>query len=127
MNHWRAVLPVPIHEFDYEETVADLEGVAAKAASRLRPGLGAGLPRFPPHADPFARPALPKFANLSTRAPWAVGETTRPSLRTCLRRYPRGGIRPVSALHGRPTRRCQQREATGGNVGRESTPRIDLP
>ena len=30
MDHWRAVLPVPIHEVDYEETVADLEGVARR-------------------------------------------------------------------------------------------------
>lgn len=28
MDHWRQVLPVPILEVDYEETVADLEGVA---------------------------------------------------------------------------------------------------
>jgi tetratricopeptide (TPR) repeat protein len=30
MNHWRAVLPVPIHEVEYEETVDDLEGVARR-------------------------------------------------------------------------------------------------
>jgi tetratricopeptide (TPR) repeat protein len=30
MDHWREVLPVPILEVDYEETVADLEGVARK-------------------------------------------------------------------------------------------------
>jgi len=30
MDHWRAVLPVPIHEVDYEETVSDLEGVARR-------------------------------------------------------------------------------------------------
>jgi tetratricopeptide (TPR) repeat protein len=30
MEHWRAVLPVPIHEVDYEETVSDLEGVARR-------------------------------------------------------------------------------------------------
>jgi tetratricopeptide (TPR) repeat protein len=31
MNHWRSVpLPVAIHEVDYEETVADLEGVARR-------------------------------------------------------------------------------------------------
>jgi hypothetical protein len=30
MNHWQAVLPAPIHEVDYEETVADLEGVARR-------------------------------------------------------------------------------------------------
>ena len=30
MEHWRKVLPVPLLEVDYEETVADLEGVARK-------------------------------------------------------------------------------------------------
>jgi tetratricopeptide (TPR) repeat protein len=30
MEHWRKVLPVPLWEVDYEETVADLEGVARK-------------------------------------------------------------------------------------------------
>jgi hypothetical protein len=30
MIHWRRVLPVPILEVDYEETVADLEGVARR-------------------------------------------------------------------------------------------------
>jgi hypothetical protein len=28
--HWRAVLAVPVHEVDYEETVSDLEGVARR-------------------------------------------------------------------------------------------------
>jgi hypothetical protein len=30
MNHWRQVLPVPLLEVDYEETVAELEGVARR-------------------------------------------------------------------------------------------------
>jgi tetratricopeptide (TPR) repeat protein len=30
MDHWRRVLPVPVLEVDYEETVADLEGVARR-------------------------------------------------------------------------------------------------
>ena len=30
MDHWRTVLPAPIHEVDYEETVDDLEGVARR-------------------------------------------------------------------------------------------------
>jgi tetratricopeptide (TPR) repeat protein len=30
MEHWRRVLPVPLLEVDYEETVADLEGVARR-------------------------------------------------------------------------------------------------
>jgi hypothetical protein len=30
MDHWRKVLPMPLLEVNYEETVADLEGVARK-------------------------------------------------------------------------------------------------
>ncbi len=30
MDHWRTVLPAPIHEVDYEETVDDLEVVARR-------------------------------------------------------------------------------------------------
>jgi hypothetical protein len=30
MEHWRRVLPLPLLEIDYEETVADLEGVARR-------------------------------------------------------------------------------------------------
>jgi hypothetical protein len=33
MDHWRRVLPVPVLEVDYEETVADLEGVARRLVS----------------------------------------------------------------------------------------------
>jgi tetratricopeptide (TPR) repeat protein len=30
IDHWQAVLPVPVHAVDYEETVSDLEGVARR-------------------------------------------------------------------------------------------------
>src|SRR5262249_49567165 len=30
MDHWQGVLPVPVHEVDYEETVSDLEAVARR-------------------------------------------------------------------------------------------------
>jgi tetratricopeptide (TPR) repeat protein len=30
MNHWKEVMPVPIHEVNYEETVTDLEAVARR-------------------------------------------------------------------------------------------------
>ncbi len=33
MDHWHTVLPSTIHEVDYEETVADLEGVARRLVS----------------------------------------------------------------------------------------------
>jgi tetratricopeptide (TPR) repeat protein len=33
MEHWRRVLPAPLLEVDYEQTVADLEGVARKLAA----------------------------------------------------------------------------------------------
>jgi tetratricopeptide (TPR) repeat protein len=33
MEHWRKVLPVQVHEVNYEDTVADLEGVARRLVS----------------------------------------------------------------------------------------------
>jgi tetratricopeptide (TPR) repeat protein len=36
MDHWKAVLPVPIHEVDYEESVTDLEGVARRLLEACR-------------------------------------------------------------------------------------------
>ena len=33
MDHWQSALPATIHEVDYEETVADLEGVARRLLS----------------------------------------------------------------------------------------------
>jgi tetratricopeptide (TPR) repeat protein len=36
MDHWRSVLPVRLHELDYEETVADLEGVARRLVAACR-------------------------------------------------------------------------------------------
>jgi len=30
IDHWKTVLPVPIHEFEYEKTVGDIEGTARK-------------------------------------------------------------------------------------------------
>ncbi len=30
MDHWRSLSPVPIHEVDYEDTVADIEGVSRR-------------------------------------------------------------------------------------------------
>jgi Sulfotransferase family len=30
MDHWRAVVPVPVHEVSYEDAVADLEGTARR-------------------------------------------------------------------------------------------------
>ena len=35
MDHWRTVLPLPIHEVDYEEVVSDLEGVARRLLAAL--------------------------------------------------------------------------------------------
>jgi tetratricopeptide (TPR) repeat protein len=35
MDHWRAVLPMPIHEVDYQETVTDLEAVARRLVDAI--------------------------------------------------------------------------------------------
>ena len=50
MDHWRAVLPVRLHEVDYEETVSDpRKRRRAPAAGRLWPGVGPRLPCVSPH------------------------------------------------------------------------------
>jgi tetratricopeptide (TPR) repeat protein len=41
MTHWRLVLPVKLHDVDYEDTVADLEGVARRLVAAC------GLPWHP--------------------------------------------------------------------------------
>ncbi len=48
MDHWRKVLPVPMLEIDYEETVSDLESACAAADRLLRPAVGTPLPGVPP-------------------------------------------------------------------------------
>jgi tetratricopeptide (TPR) repeat protein len=35
MDHWRGVLPMPIHEVDYQETVTDLEAVARRLVDAI--------------------------------------------------------------------------------------------
>ena len=44
-DHWPSVLDVPIHEVDYEDTVADLEGVSRRLVAACGSGMGASLPR----------------------------------------------------------------------------------
>ena len=48
MEHWRKVLPVPLLEVDYEETVADLEGVARKLVAWCGLEWEPSVPGVPP-------------------------------------------------------------------------------
>ena len=82
MDHWRAVLPVPIHEVDYEETVNDLEGGGAAADRGLRPGVGAGLPGVPSH-----RAAGP-HRQRHPGPPAGLQAVASPAGRTTSRRWP---------------------------------------
>ena len=88
MEHWRKVLPVPLLEVDYEETVADLEGVARKLVAWCGLEWEPSLPGVPPgeaagqHGQ--RRPGAP--AGLSGHR-WEDGSTTsRPWLR-CSRNW----------------------------------------
>ena len=50
MNHWKEVLPVPILEVNYEDTVTTLEAVTARQMlEACEAPAGSGLPRFPSH------------------------------------------------------------------------------
>ena len=76
MDHWRAVLPVPILEVDYEETVDDLESVARRLVAAC--GLDwepACLDFHRTHAR-SARPASRRCASLFTSDPSPAGRTT---------------------------------------------------
>ena len=89
MDHWQAVLPVPIHEVDYEETVADLEACRAAAGRGLRPASGT-RPAWSSTATtgPSAPPASPRSASRSTSDPSLAGRTTNPNWASCSRRFP---------------------------------------
>ncbi len=68
MDHWRATLPVALHEVSYEELVGDFDRVARGARGRLRAGVGSELLRFPSHAarDSHGQQHAGATANLST-------------------------------------------------------------
>ena len=76
MEHWRKVLPVPILEVDYEETVADLEGVAQS----LSPGAvwnGSPAAWNSSRRSGRSRRRVPsRYANRSTGSRWEDGNTT---------------------------------------------------
>ena len=84
MEHWRKVLPVPMLEVDYEETVADLEGVARRLVDWC------GL-EWEPNCLEFhrveagrdARPAPSRSANRFYRHRWEDGGTTNNRWQLC--------------------------------------------
>ena len=94
-GHWRHVLPVPIHEVDYEETVADLEGGGPAAGGGLRPGMGAGLSGVPPHGT--AGPHRQRHPGPPARVS-AVGRAAE-----TLRAGPERAFRGVAVSSWRPT------------------------
>ena len=50
MDHWAApLLPAPIHEVDYEQTVDDVEGVARRFVAACGLNWEPRLPRVPPN------------------------------------------------------------------------------
>ena len=56
MDHWRTVLPVPIHEVEYEETVVHLEG--SLVVSLRHAAWGGNLPAWS-FTEPNGRSGLP--------------------------------------------------------------------
>ena len=86
MDHWRRVLPVPLLEVDYEETVADLEGVARRLVGVVRAGAGSRRAwPFTRTAGRCAPPASPRFVSRSTRIRSHGGSITSSPWPRCLR------------------------------------------
>ena len=126
MDHWRATLPVTIHEVDYEEAVTDLEPVARRLVSALGLEWDPGLPRVPPRGrcrpDRQRDPGPRAGASAVSRAVEALrGRAGRPV---------RGGGRRLRCIRGpeplgssgnrrseTPSRPADEREA-GANARR---------
>ena len=84
MEHWRKVLPVPLLEVDYEETVADLEGVARKLVAWCGLEWEPALPGVPSgEAAGRARPAPSRCASRSSGHRWEGGSTTNRPWQRC--------------------------------------------
>ena len=84
MDHWERVLPVPIHEVDYEETVADLEAVARRLVA---PAAWNGIPPAWSSTAPSGRSAPPasrRSASPSSSGRSPAGRTTKPTWASCL-------------------------------------------
>ena len=84
MDRWRDVLPVPILEISYEETVADLEGVARKLVAWCGLEWEIGCLEFHRGKRAVRRPAPSRFDNRSTRHRWEGGSTTNIAWFRCL-------------------------------------------
>lgn len=84
MEHWRQVLPVPVLEVDYEQSVADLETVAQRLVACCGLPWEAACLAFH-RGGRFARRAWFKCGCRFTRAPSDAGSNTSPTYRTCCR------------------------------------------
>ena len=77
MNHWKEVLPVPIQEVNYEDTVTDLESAARRLVGGVRPWIGnrrawSSIARSGPFAPPASCRSASRFISGRSRA----GKTT---------------------------------------------------
>ncbi len=80
--HWRKVLPAPMLEVDYEQTVGDLEGMARKLVAWCNLPWEPACLEFHERNGPSERPAPSRFADRSSGLRWEDGNTTsRPWLR----------------------------------------------
>ena len=76
MEHWRKVLPVPLLEVDYEETVADLEGVARKLVAWCGLAWEPGCLEFHQAKRPVRTASAVQVASRSSGHRWEDGSTT---------------------------------------------------
>ena len=84
MDHWRAVLPVPVHEVDYEEAVTDLEAVARRLVAACGLEWEPACLEFHRTDGRSARPAWSRSASRSTAIGGPRGETTIATWPICL-------------------------------------------
>ena len=95
MEHWRTVLPVPLLEVDYEETVADLEGVARRLVAWCGLEWEPACLEFHQANGRCERPAPSRCASRSSGRRWEDGSTTNTPWLTLFARLSPNMIGPV--------------------------------
>ena len=115
MEHWRKVLPVPLLEVDYEETVADLEGVARKLVAWCGLEWDPSAWNSTRRSGLSVRPARSRSASRSIAHRWEDGSTTNTPWLRCSPVGKHGAVRPQAlnlSLIGASIARTSRTRAT---------------
>ena len=127
MNHWRTVLPITIHEVDYEEVVANLEPLVRRLFTAVGLEWDPACLDFHRTRRPIRSASFTQVHNRSTRNRSRAGSGTNTSLPISLLHFLRCGrgrsvSTNVSKAAGRSTRRLLLTPGRGRGSSRRRHP-----